>query len=58
MVSKPDGSTRGCIDYRKLNGVTKKDAHPLPKIDEMLDHLKNAQIFSTMDLLSEFQKSS
>ena len=56
MVPKPDGSTRVCIDYRKLNGVTKKDAHPLTKIDEMLDHLKDAQVFSTIDLLSGFHQ--
>ena len=56
MVPKPDGTTRVCIDFRKLNGITKKDAHPLPKIDEMLDHLKDAQVFSTMDLLSGFHQ--
>ena len=56
MVPKPDGTTRVCIDYRKLNGLTKKDAHPLPKIDEMLDHLKDTRVFSTMDLLSGFHQ--
>ena len=56
MVPKPDGSTRVCIDYRKLNEITKKDAHPLPKIEELLDHLNGAKIFSTMDLLSGFHQ--
>ena len=54
IVPKPDGGTRVCIDYRKLNSITKKDAHPLPKTEELLDHLHGAVIFSTIDLLSGF----
>ena len=50
MVPKPNGSTRVCIDYRKLNEITKKDAHPLPKIEKLLDHLNGAKVLSTMDL--------
>ena len=56
MVPKPDGSTRVCIDYRKLNHITRKDAHPLPKTEELLDHLHKAKIFSTLDLLSGFHQ--
>ena len=39
LAKKKDGTTRFCIDYRKLNDATVKDAYPLPRIDETLDHL-------------------
>ncbi len=39
LVTKNDGTTRFCVDYRKLNDVTRKDAYPLPRIDDTLDAL-------------------
>ena len=39
----------GCVDYRKLNAVTKMDVYPLPRIDDTLD-LANNQYFSTLDI--------
>ena len=47
---KKDGTLRFCIDFRKLNNVTVKDAHPLPRIDDTLEASKGAKIFSTLDL--------
>ena len=51
---KKDCTLKFCIDFRKLNDVTVKDAHPLPRIDDALEALKGAKIFSTLDLKSRY----
>ena len=47
IVPKPDGTIaiRFCIDYRKLNTVTKMDAYPIPRTDEMLERTARAKLF-------------
>jgi hypothetical protein len=54
FVAKPNGSLRFCVDYRKLNSLTKKDQHPLPLIDETLARIANAKIFTKLDIRQAF----
>ena len=44
MVTKKDGSIRFCADYRRLNSLVRKDAYPLPKIDDTLDTLGGVRV--------------
>ena len=50
VVKKKDGDIGICIDYRKLNAVTKRDAYPMPRIDDILDELGQAKYITTLDL--------
>ena len=45
LVKKKDGSTHLCLDYRKLNRLTVKDAYPLPRIDDSLNQMSGAKWF-------------
>ena len=48
LVRKKDGTWRFCIDFRKLNDVTVKDAFPLPQVADLMDNLARHQYFSTL----------
>lgn len=50
MVPKRDGSTRVCVDYRKLNSITKPDRYPIPRIDDLLHAAKSTKFMTTLDL--------
>ncbi|CAF1434335.1 unnamed protein product [Rotaria sp. Silwood1] len=49
LVKKKDGTTRFCVDYRRLNQITTKDAFPLPRIDDIYDQLTKAAYFTKFD---------
>ena len=56
FVRKGDGSLRFCVDYRKLNALTKKNRYPLPLIDETLTRLARAKIFTKLDIRQAFHR--
>jgi hypothetical protein len=54
FVAKLNSSLHFCVDYRKLNSLTKKDQHPLPLINETLAQIANAKIFTKLDIRQAF----
>jgi reverse transcriptase-like protein/integrase-like protein len=56
MARKPDGGLRFCVDYRKLNAITRKDRYPLPLIDELMERLSRAKIFTKLDIRQGFHR--
>ena len=56
LLVKKVGSMRLCIDYRQLNKVTIKNRYPLPRIDDLMDQLVGARVFSKIDLRSGYHQ--
>ncbi|GFU68582.1 hypothetical protein TNCV_3624031 [Trichonephila clavipes] len=54
LVKKKDGTTRLCVDYRRLNRKLVKDRFPLPLIEDVLDKLQGAKVYTTLDLKNGF----
>lgn len=54
LVRKKDGSIRFCMDYRRINKITQKDAYPLPRIDDAINCLQGAKYSSSLDLRSGY----
>ena len=49
IVPKKNGKARSCVDYRRLNNIKKKDAYPLPRMEDCLDFLGDAKVFTSLD---------
>ena len=56
FTPKPDGTLRLCVDYRGLNSMTIKNRYPLPLIDEILDRLSGAQVFTKVDVKNAYYR--
>jgi len=56
FAPKPDGTLRMCIDYRGLNRLTVQNAYPMPRIDMLLDRLKDSKVFSSIDLQAGYHQ--
>ncbi|KAI3220470.1 hypothetical protein DTO012A9_10171 [Penicillium roqueforti] len=56
MAKKPGGGLRFCVDFRRLNAITRKDCYPLPLIDEVLQRTSKAKFFTKLDIRQGFHR--
>ena len=56
FAKKKNKTLRMCIDYQQLNRVTIKNQYPLPRIDDLFDQLKGAQVYSKIDLRTGYHQ--
>jgi hypothetical protein len=56
FIPRKDGTQQICVDYRALHEVTVKNKYPLPRIDDLFDHLRGACVFSKIDLRSGYHQ--
>jgi hypothetical protein len=56
FVKKPGGGIRLCVDYRKLNAITKKDRYPIPLIEETMANISGCAIMTKLDIRKAFNR--
>ncbi len=56
FIEKPERRIRFCVDYRRLNAITKKDCYPIPFIEETLAQLEGANYFIKIDICQAFYR--
>jgi transposase InsO family protein len=56
FVRKKEGTLRMVVDYRGVNKITERNQYPLPRIDDLLDQLNGARVFSSLDLMSGYHQ--